>query len=405
MLLLVGCNPTEAHPVIGMRIKRAVFAKRRPPDRRRSAQDRAGPAGRPLVAAAAGHQRGLAQRPGPRDHPRPPARRGVHRRPDRAIRGVCRKRAQLPARAGGGDHGRSRRRNIEAAARLYAQADRAMILYGLGVTEHTDGSLGVMGCANLALLTGNVGRKGAGVNPLRGQNNVQGACDMGALPNVLPGYQSVEDEQVRAKFERAWGCTLPTRKGLKFTEAWPLARQRARAGGLHRRPQPRRNRPPQPARRRGTSRRWTSSSSTRSSSRKTAQTRPRRAPRRQPSPRRKARSSTPTGGCNACGRSWIRRRAARPTWRSSASWPSGWATPCRPATAAEIMDEIAALVPVMAGISYPRLERAAAGLALPRPVRSRHAASVRAGLSPAAGPPSNASTLPNRRSSRCGLPA
>ena len=81
--------------------------------------------------------------------------------------------------------------DLEAAARLYGRADRAMILYGLGVTEHHDGSLGVMGCANLALLTGNVGRQGAGVNPLRGQNNVQGACDMGALPNVLPGYQSV----------------------------------------------------------------------------------------------------------------------------------------------------------------------------------------------------------------------
>ena len=77
-----------------------------------------------------------------------------------------------------------------------------MILYGLGVTEHTDGSLGVMGCANLALLTGNVGRRGVGVNPLRGQNNVQGACDMGALPNVLPGYQSVDDPATRAKFER-----------------------------------------------------------------------------------------------------------------------------------------------------------------------------------------------------------
>ena len=115
---------------------------------------------------------------------------------------------------------------LEAAARLYAQADRAMILYGLGVTEHTDGSTGVMGCANLALLTGNVGRKGTGVNPLRGQNNVQGACDMGALPNVFPGYQSVEDEQVRAKFEKAWGRTLPSRKGLKFTEAWPFARSK-----------------------------------------------------------------------------------------------------------------------------------------------------------------------------------
>ena len=100
------------------------------------------------------------------------------------------------------------------AARLYAQSPKAAILYAMGITQHTTGTDNVMDCANLAMLTGHVGKESTGVNPLRGQNNVQGACDMGALPNVFPGYQSVTDETIRGKFEQAWGVSLSGTPGL-----------------------------------------------------------------------------------------------------------------------------------------------------------------------------------------------
>jgi len=94
--------------------------------------------------------------------------------------------------------------DLKKAARLYATADNAAIYYAMGITQHTTGTDTVKAIANLAMLTGNVGRPGTGVNPLRGQNNVQGACDMGALPDVLPGYRQVSDEKARASFEKAW---------------------------------------------------------------------------------------------------------------------------------------------------------------------------------------------------------
>ena len=107
---------------------------------------------------------------------------------------------------------------IEKAARIYAESERSAIVYCMGVTQFSHGSDSVKACCNLALLTGNVGRPGTGVNPLRGQNNVQGACDMGALPNVFPGYQKVTDEKARKKFEEAWGCELSDEAGLTVTE-------------------------------------------------------------------------------------------------------------------------------------------------------------------------------------------
>jgi anaerobic selenocysteine-containing dehydrogenase len=88
----------------------------------------------------------------------------------------------------------------------------------MGITQHTTGTDNVLTLANLALLTGNLGKESAGVNPLRGQNNVQGACDMGALPNVYPGYQSVADAPTRAKFQQAWSAELPDKKGLTVVE-------------------------------------------------------------------------------------------------------------------------------------------------------------------------------------------
>lgn len=104
---------------------------------------------------------------------------------------------------------------IRKAARLYAQADKAMILYGLGVAEHRGGTAGVMALANLVLATGNVGRPHTGIDPLRGQNNVQGACDMGTLPYVYPGYQHTDDPEVLERYARAWGVSsLPVQPGL-----------------------------------------------------------------------------------------------------------------------------------------------------------------------------------------------
>jgi formate dehydrogenase alpha subunit len=108
--------------------------------------------------------------------------------------------------------------DIAAAARAYATAPAGAIIYSMGITQHTTGTDNVLSLANLAMLTGQIGRPGTGVNPLRGQNNVQGACDMGALPNVLPGYQAVSDEKVRAKFAAAWGAELPDEPGLTVVE-------------------------------------------------------------------------------------------------------------------------------------------------------------------------------------------
>lgn len=110
------------------------------------------------------------------------------------------------------------RQKIVDAARCYATHGPGTILYAMGVTQHTHGTDNVLATANLALLTGNIGKPSAGVNPLRGQNNVQGACDMGALPNVYPGYQKVVDPEVKEKFESAWGCSLSDSPGLTHTE-------------------------------------------------------------------------------------------------------------------------------------------------------------------------------------------
>ncbi len=120
--------------------------------------------------------------------------------------------------------------DLVAAARLYAGAERASIVYCMGITQHSTGTDNVMSLANLAMLTGNVGRPGTGVNPLRGQNNVQGACDLGGLPNVYTGYQKVADEDTAEKFEKAWGVEgLPRKPGLTVTEMMDKAAE----GELH----------------------------------------------------------------------------------------------------------------------------------------------------------------------------
>jgi formate dehydrogenase alpha subunit len=118
--------------------------------------------------------------------------------------------------------------DIIEAARLYAKAKKAMIIYSLGITEHITGTANVMSLGNLAMLTGNVGRRSTGVMPLRGQNNVQGACDMGALPNAYVGYQPVTDPNIQSKFEQAWKVKLPVTPGQTSTQML----ERAREGGI-----------------------------------------------------------------------------------------------------------------------------------------------------------------------------
>ncbi len=112
---------------------------------------------------------------------------------------------------------------VRGAARLYATAGNGAIYYGLGVTEHSQGSTTVMAIANLAMATGNIGRPGVGVNPLRGQNNVQGSCDMGSFPHELPGYRHVSGEGVRAIFEKEWGVTINPEPGLRIPNMFDAA--------------------------------------------------------------------------------------------------------------------------------------------------------------------------------------
>src|SRR5450830_1084862 len=112
---------------------------------------------------------------------------------------------------------------VRAAARLFATSGNGAIFYGLGVTEHAQGSTAVMGIANLAMATGNVGREGVGVNPLRGQNNVQGSCDIGSFPHELPGYRHVADTTVRTLFEQAWGVPLQAEPGLRIPNMFEAA--------------------------------------------------------------------------------------------------------------------------------------------------------------------------------------
>jgi formate dehydrogenase alpha subunit len=114
---------------------------------------------------------------------------------------------------------------LEKAAVIYGQAEKAMILYAMGVTQHTTGTDNVKSVANLAMVTGNIGRPSTGVNPLRGQNNVQGACDMGALPNVLTGYKPVSDLEVRSVFQKKWELSIPDSPGMTLVDMIESARK------------------------------------------------------------------------------------------------------------------------------------------------------------------------------------
>ncbi|HET9495141.1 MAG TPA: formate dehydrogenase subunit alpha, partial [Chloroflexia bacterium] len=221
LILVVGCNPTEGHPVTGARIKRAV--------RRGAGLVVIDPRKIELTRYADVH---LQLRPGTNVA---------------VLNGL----AHVIIAEGLADESfiAERTENYEAyretaalytperveeisgvpvellrkAARLYAASGASMAVHGLGVTEHRTGSYGVMALANLAILTGNIGRPGTGINPLRGQNNVQGSCDVGALPNVLTSYQKPSDPAVRAKYEAEWGRPVPQTDGWKIPEMWEAA--------------------------------------------------------------------------------------------------------------------------------------------------------------------------------------
>ncbi len=115
---------------------------------------------------------------------------------------------------------------IKEAAKLYANGKPSSIIYSMGITQHITGTDNVLALANLAMLTGNIGMPGSGINPLRGQNNVQGACDMGALPDLLPGYQSIKSGESRARIEGVWGMRIPDRPGLTLAEMFKAARKK-----------------------------------------------------------------------------------------------------------------------------------------------------------------------------------
>ena len=217
----------------------AAAAPGRAADRRRPAADRprahAAHRGRLPPAAPAGHQRRTADGDGARHRHRGPARRGLHPRALRLggvprLGGVRRPTSsnspEVPSRTPA-----STRAQVRAAARLYATGGNAAIYYGLGVTEHSQGSTTVMAIANLAMATGNIGRPGVGVNPLRGQNNVQGACDMGSFPHELSGYRHISDDATRELFEKRLGRHARPRAG----PAHPQHARRRRSTGVFRR--------------------------------------------------------------------------------------------------------------------------------------------------------------------------
>lgn len=214
--LIIGSNTTEQHPVIGAGVKRAV--------RKGAALIVADPRRIELARMATHH---LMQRPGSdiallNGLCHVIIKEGLHDQAFVAARteGFAEMKAVVekytPAYTS--EITGVSAEDIQAAARIYATSKPAAILYSMGITQHACGHDTVMAIANLAMLCGNLGVEGGGVNPLRGQNNVQGSCDMGGLPDVFPGYQKVADSAARAKVEKAWGKTLSDKPGLTVVE-------------------------------------------------------------------------------------------------------------------------------------------------------------------------------------------
>ncbi|MHB9037770.1 MAG: formate dehydrogenase subunit alpha [Armatimonadota bacterium] len=216
LIFMIGANPTEAHPIIGLKIKEAVKngAKLIVVDPREIWLTRLASLHIPIkpgtdlalinaMAYTILHE-GLADEEfiNSRTEGFEEFRKVAEEWPPERAAEVC----EVPAE------------DIRRAAREYATAERGSIIYTLGITEHTCGTRNVLGLADLAMLTGQIGRESTGVNPLRGQNNVQGSCDMGALPDTYPGYQKIAVEQNRLKFEEAWGVPLPQSAGMMIPD-------------------------------------------------------------------------------------------------------------------------------------------------------------------------------------------
>jgi len=229
VILLIGANPTEAHPVFGSRLKRRlrdgaqliVVDPRKTelvdaPHIRAAHHLQLLPGSNVAFCNAMAHvivSEGLADEQYIRERCETPSWEDwsafvqLEKNSPESLQSVT----GIPAG------------QLRAAARLYANAGNAAIYYGLGVTEHSQGSTGVMGIANLAMATGNLGRAGGGVNPLRGQNNVQGSCDMGSFPHELPGYRHISDAKVRALFEDDWQVKLLDEPGLRIPNMFDAA--------------------------------------------------------------------------------------------------------------------------------------------------------------------------------------
>jgi formate dehydrogenase major subunit len=210
---------------------------------------------------------------------------------------------------------------IRAAARLYATGGNAAFYYGLGVTEHSQGSTTVMAIANLAMATGNIGRPGVGVNPLRGQNNVQGACDMGSFPHELSGYRHISEDATRAMFETLWGTPLDDEPGLRIPNMLDAAVDGS-FKGLYVQGEDILQSDPNTNMSRLVLRPWNASLCTTCSSTRPQTTPTSSCPARRSS-RRTAPSPTPSGAFSASARSW-RRATASPTGRSRSRSPRRW---------------------------------------------------------------------------------
>ena len=230
MILLVGSNPTEAHPVVGSQIRQAiqkgtkiVVVDPRKIDLVKDASLHLQIEPGTNVAFANGMMHvilkaGLADKKfiEERTEGFEELAKMVEDYTPEKVAKICHIEAE----------------DLIEAALMYAKAEKAPIIYCLGVTEHSTGTEGVMSMSNLALLVGKIGKSGCGVNPLRGQNNVQGACDMGCMPYDFPGYQKVANPDVIAKFEQAWGVPLSTRKGMTSTQVLPAA-SKGKVKGLY----------------------------------------------------------------------------------------------------------------------------------------------------------------------------
>ncbi len=229
VILVMGANPTEAHPVFGSRLKRRlrqgarliVIDPRRidlvhGPHVEADYHLPVNPGSNVAVLNALAH---VIATEGLQDQTFIDAR--CEKPAFEAWRAFISDARHSPEASA--EHTGIEPQQLRAAARLYATAPNAAIYYGLGVTEHSQGSTAVMGIANLAMLTGNLGREGVGVNPLRGQNNVQGSCDMGSFPHELPGYRHISDPVARGLFEQAWGVALDPEPGMRIPNMFDAA--------------------------------------------------------------------------------------------------------------------------------------------------------------------------------------